>query len=44
MSELTLNLVVSSALEALEYYEVVFGGERLEVYDFQKVTVTMRLT
>lgn len=34
MSELTLNLVVSSALEALEYYEVVFGGERLEVYDF----------
>ena len=32
--EFTLNLVVTNALAALEFYEKVFEGERGEIYEF----------
>lgn len=38
MRDLTLNLVVSNALDAMQYYEAVFGGKRLEVYEFPGTT------
>ena len=36
MGKLTINLVVSNALEALEYYENAFDGVRGEIMDFPK--------
>lgn len=38
MSQLTLNLIVPDALEAMEFYEKAFDGLRKEVYSFPDKT------
>lgn len=38
MTDLTFNLVVGNAVGALTYLEEVFGGKRLEVYEFSEVS------